>query len=416
MLRPRRLLLACTLILAPSLAAPCTMAVVSGSATPDGRPLLWKNRDTGHRENRLAAGRGSRFAYVALVNAEDAAGDEAWAGTNEAGFCIMNSASYNLGEDAAADEGEEGRLMRRALGECGTVAEFERLLDATAGARVVGANFGVIDAHGGAAFFEATSTGHVRFDATDRRVAPEGYLARTNYSLSGEPGRGAGYIRFDRISRLLHEQVTGRGVALDWLLLVASRDMVNDLTGEDPLTRPVPATPYDRRMVYAHDTLVRDSAASTAVFHGVAAGADPLRTAMWTRLGHPLGSIALPVFVAAGDDLGHLGGATTAPIDRFAAAWHDRLFPYPEGGRNRYLDLAPVVNRADGGLLPVLLEVEEKVLRWAAARLAAETVDAAGLEAVQRGAQRLAVDQLCRRFPDECAAAGLVSEAAEAAP
>jgi hypothetical protein len=25
---------------------PCTVAVVSGKATPDGRPLLWKNRDT----------------------------------------------------------------------------------------------------------------------------------------------------------------------------------------------------------------------------------------------------------------------------------------------------------------------------------------------------------------------------------
>lgn len=400
----RRLCVTLALLLLPSLAVPCTVAVVSGAATPDGRPLLWKNRDTGHRENRLQAGTGPRFAYLALVNAEDSEGEEAWAGANEAGLCIMNSASYNLDEDAASDDGDEGRVMRRALGECATVGDFEQLLARTVGDRVVGANFGVIDSAGGAAFFETTSNGHVRFDATDRRVAPEGYLLRTNYSLSGEAGHGAGYIRFDRMAGLLHEQVTGRGIGLAWLLLVASRDMVNGLTAEDPLARLAPAHRHDRRMFYAHDTLVRETAASTVVFHGVREGAAPDATVMWTRLGHPLCSVALPVFVSGREDLGVLGH--DAALDRFAVRWHDRLFPYPEGGRNRYLDLAPVVNRADGGLLPILLGVEEAVLEWAAARLDAAT-SAAGQQQLQRSAQRIAVERLCRSYPTDCAVAAL---------
>lgn len=31
----------------------CTSAVVSGKVTPDGRPLLWKNRDTDYLRNQV---------------------------------------------------------------------------------------------------------------------------------------------------------------------------------------------------------------------------------------------------------------------------------------------------------------------------------------------------------------------------
>ena len=34
-------------------AYPCTSAIISGKLTPDGRPLLWKHRDTGEDNNRV---------------------------------------------------------------------------------------------------------------------------------------------------------------------------------------------------------------------------------------------------------------------------------------------------------------------------------------------------------------------------
>ena len=39
----------------------CTSAVISGSATVDGRPLLWKHRDTGSLENKLVLYLGKRL-------------------------------------------------------------------------------------------------------------------------------------------------------------------------------------------------------------------------------------------------------------------------------------------------------------------------------------------------------------------
>ncbi len=397
------------LLLAASVAAPCSVAVVSGDATPDGRPLLWKNRDTDTAANRVMAFEGPRFAFLGIANTGDADGADVWAGANEAGFCIMNSASYNLPTDFdPSTEGEEGAFMRRALGECATVADFQQLLESTTGHRKVSANFGVIDAQGGAAFFETSDAAFARFDASDRRVAPEGYLVRTNFSFTGTPAGGAGYIRFDRVAALFHEEATGGGIRRDWLLTTASRDMVNGMTGVDPLAGTLPADARDRRMFYMNDSVTRDSAASTVVFQGPAKGEGPERTIMWTRLGHPLCSVALPLFVAGADGLRlTVGGADGAPIDRFALGWLARLFPYPKGGRGRYMDLAPVANRAGNGLLQVLPDIEEAVLRHTDALLRALPPGTAGLVRVEREAEDLVISRLRERYPEACAAAGL---------
>ena len=31
----------------------CTSAIITGKATPDGRPLMWKHRDTGQENNKI---------------------------------------------------------------------------------------------------------------------------------------------------------------------------------------------------------------------------------------------------------------------------------------------------------------------------------------------------------------------------
>ncbi len=61
-----------------------------------------------------------------------------------------------------------GGLMKRALETCKTVADFEALLEATnATGRSTTANYGVIDALGGAAMFETGPNTFSKFDAND---------------------------------------------------------------------------------------------------------------------------------------------------------------------------------------------------------------------------------------------------------
>ena len=72
----------------------CSSAVISGKVTPDGRPLLWKNRETGHLRNHMAYVKGEKYDFVANVNSENFPKlKEAWGGTDAAGFALMNTQS-----------------------------------------------------------------------------------------------------------------------------------------------------------------------------------------------------------------------------------------------------------------------------------------------------------------------------------
>ena len=89
----------------------CTSIIVSGKATNDGRPLIFKNRDTGTLENRMVVLQGQRFRYVGLVNTADTLPENVWGGHNEAGFAIINTAAYNLNGDEGDTDGD-GILIR----------------------------------------------------------------------------------------------------------------------------------------------------------------------------------------------------------------------------------------------------------------------------------------------------------------
>ncbi|MBM3310618.1 MAG: hypothetical protein FJY80_03820, partial [Candidatus Aminicenantes bacterium] len=147
-------------------ASPCTIAVISGRVTADGRPLLWKNRDVSSQDNLLRFLGGGRHAFVGLV--EPGPVEKVWAGLNDAGLAIVNAVSTDL---EGTSESENGAFIKRVLEECATVREVEFLLAATNGARRTMANFGVIDGRGEGAVFEA---GNARFAKYDPASSPAG--------------------------------------------------------------------------------------------------------------------------------------------------------------------------------------------------------------------------------------------------
>ena len=118
----RRLLIALMAVLGVIIAADaCTSAIVSGKLTANGRPLMWKNRDTNDLNNRVERikGHDGLMEFVALFDARDLQDTAAWMGFNEVGFAIMNTASYNLnGNDGVKNMDREGELMRYALERC----------------------------------------------------------------------------------------------------------------------------------------------------------------------------------------------------------------------------------------------------------------------------------------------------------
>ena len=63
-----------------SIAFACTSAVISGKATVDGRPLLWKHRDTGSLENKLVFISEKGYDFMGIANVKDPENKDIWTG------------------------------------------------------------------------------------------------------------------------------------------------------------------------------------------------------------------------------------------------------------------------------------------------------------------------------------------------
>ena len=76
----KKFILTLCVVLTVASAWACTSAIVSGKLTPDGRPLLWKHRDTGEENNKVERIKATKnhLEYVALFNASDTKCREAW--------------------------------------------------------------------------------------------------------------------------------------------------------------------------------------------------------------------------------------------------------------------------------------------------------------------------------------------------
>lgn len=263
----------------------CTTAVVSAGASADGRPMLWKQRDAPDPYNIIVHVKGGTYAYTALFPTRDTLHIRAYAGINEAGFGIMNNLSYNLGSDEIVQRTKAGPLMARALACCRTLEDFEALLRDPSRPWPQSSNFGVIDAQGGAAYFEVSDTAFVRFD-----VPPGGILYRTNYSLSGDEGRGRGFERYSTMGRLTE----GRSGYTPEFFLNAGRSHIQH--GADSLRC--------RRSgwLLEHDYIPRPTTTASIIIEGVATGAPVNSGMMWCATGYTPSAYAIPVWVAAGDE------------------------------------------------------------------------------------------------------------------
>ncbi|MDR0420360.1 MAG: C45 family peptidase, partial [Prevotellaceae bacterium] len=274
--------------------AACTSAIITGKATQDGRPLMWKHRDTGTENSRTVYVRGAKYSYIGLVNSNDQKDEEIWAGTNSAGFCIMNTASYNMKDlnDTTKIQDREGIVMRMALECCATVGDFERFLDTITKPVGIEANFGVIDAFGGAAYYETNNFSYNKYDVNDPEIAPNNYIIRTNYSYSGHEDKGMGYIRHEN-AKYLFENRQNEKFTAEWLISSASRSYYHSLLNHD-LQTVMPQYAIDQ------DYIPRKSSASSTVFQGVRHNEPPERTTMWTVIGFPPCSVVVPLWVKGG--------------------------------------------------------------------------------------------------------------------
>lgn len=395
------LLLVLTLTARP--APGCTVAVVSGKATPDGRALLWKNRDAAAVDNKLMFFRGVKYAFVAVVSAGEAEPGGVWSGLNSEGLALMNSAAPDLGTGGEPGNGN-GVFMKDALGECATVGDFEAFLQRTKGRYDLAADFGVIDAEGGACFFETSRQNYEKFDAADPRMAPFGYIVRTNYAFtSPDPLQGGGFIRFERVSHIFERARAENRLNAAFILREAARDLINEKLHSSPQAGALPADPAFPLYINTNDTINRNSTVSVSVFHGAPSRQRADLATMWVILGQPVAGVAVPVWPLAGSVPSATSGETTAPLCDFARALVSYLYPDPRGRMPGYLNVNRLRSYGGEGILPKLLRVEAEVMSRTASALAGWEKTKPAPVAVETFQEKLAawaLDALRREFAD----------------
>ncbi len=344
----------------------CTTFLMSGKYTPDGRPILYKHRDTGTLDNALVFFTDGKYQYIGLVDSRESWKQEVWGGFNSAGFAIINSAAYNNNYgDTTKLSDREGVVMKLALMSCATLDDFEKMLNDMPKPLGVDANFGVIDAQGGAAYYETGNFGFKKIDANDPALAPYGLLIRTNHSFTGKVDEGGGYIRYAAASESLNMALAQKRLDPQYLFNSISRNLKHSLTGID-LRADLPADAATTTFRNFDDFIPRTSSAAVIMVIGAARDEDPDNAMMWTLTGFPLTTMAVPVWVSAGKNMPRVVSMKEnmhAPLCDAAMTLKSRLFPVTRGSGGKYMNVALLLNREKTGFLQKLEPAENEIFR-----------------------------------------------------
>ena len=351
-------------------AYPCTTAVISGKATPDGRPILWKLRDTDYLENYMKRFEATpeTYAFIGLVNSIDTLGLEVWGGHNEKGFAIMNSASFNvnLGDTAKIDN-QEGRFMRKALERCASLQEFEALMDNEPKPMGLAAHFGVIDAAGGAAFYEVNNYTWTKYDANDPTVAPDGYVLRTNFSQTGKPNVGYGFVRLQAAAELFEQAFGEHRLDHENIIQHFARSLYNPVTRNDYKTL-YENEPASDKFIHSDNLIVSYGSASNIVVHGVKPDEDPRLTTTWILVGYPNTCLAVPLWVGSNEVglprcVAYDTTLKNSPLNAYSMKLFKECYPLTHPDGYHYLKISKLFNKEGTGYLQILLPIEKQLMK-----------------------------------------------------
>ena len=327
----------------------CSSVIVSGRATADGRPLMLKVRDESSQNNNIQYFNGPRYNYLGFVS--DAARPHAKVrsvvgGVNEAGLCTMSLTSNSWSKENLPKTGH-GSMQMAALGRCRNIPEFEAML--AEWGRPLGnvSNLGVIDAEGGAAYYEFDGEWYTKYDVNDPKVAPDGWRVLTNFSWAGDALGSGGWDRYYSAEAMMKEfpkNADGKYelTAAD-LYEAFGRRYRHEVMGIKSL-EDLAGYPYfcDQGMISRHNTC------GILTFQGVRPGENPKYTAMWVQLGFPGSCPAIPVFTCGGNQLPDYiwadGEKSSRLCDKSFEVRNKYVYDKPWNGRLNYFNV-PALNK-----------------------------------------------------------------------
>jgi hypothetical protein len=358
-----------------------TVAIVGGSATQDGRPLLMKNRDNSEGPNQEYVYHfDSPYSYVGITYRDTT--NQIWGGVNNVGFAIINSNIWNF-PDPVPGPDDDGLIMIQALRTCRTVDDFQLLMDSTNNTgRTRPANYGVVDATGAGAFFEAGAAFYNRYNLDDSSAAPHGYMVRANFAYSGSSYH-LGQNRHDRVMALLDSAYAGNFITHAYITQVIQRDLVNDRINPYPLPFEGKEGTLPYGLMHTHECINRDISMSAMVIQTVLPTENPLLSTLWAQVAQPITTTSLPLWILAASTPVEFDGppGIGSSLNSKALQFKDYLYSMAGGDT---MDTWRLVDDRGQGLLPLLVSLENQAIFkgdsalavWRSAGLPAPTVAA----------------------------------------
>ena len=344
----------------------CTTAVISGKHTKDGRPMIWKLRDTDFLKNKMMYFKDGKYHYVGLVNSEDVEGDQVWGGANSTGFSIMNSASFNVNmDDTTSKKDLEGFFMKQALKECATLGDFEQLLNNLAKPMGLASHFGVIDAQGGAAFYEVNNYTYTKFDANNSAEAPNGYILRTNFSFTGKKDIGYGFIRYQTAQDIFYQAESMGQLNYQTIIQDFSRCFKHAVLNND-FRKEFEKVPEGQHFINSGDFITRHGSSSAILIEGVKQGEPSNLATIWTTVGFPNTCITLPVWVGGGNKLPSIlldDGSGNSPLNEMALQLKDECYPIKRSAGYKYLQISKLINSDKTGFVQKIEDAERVIFK-----------------------------------------------------
>ena len=207
----------------------------------------------------------------------------------------------------------------------------------------VEANFGVIDAEGGAAYYEVNNDSWTKIDVNDPKIAPQGYIVYTNHSNTGKLNDGMGYIRYTNADKIVKQHLSRNGeFTPKWIMQNLSRSYYHSVLGIDLLK--------DKEVVEKcggwfidQDFIPRRSSTCSIVVSGVKKGEDPKNTIMWTNLGYPTVGITVPLMVVNGSSQPAYMLSSNESQNAYMCDWNlkrkHQIFPIKRGNGKQYMNV-----------------------------------------------------------------------------
>jgi hypothetical protein len=176
---------------------------------------------------------------------------------------------------------------------------------------------------------------------------------------------GAGYIRYQTAENLFYRASGSNSLNVPYLLENMCRSLDNSYSGEG-VGDYLDLKENEEKFFYFQDCINRSTSTSSVVVQGVRGGESPSLTTMWSIVGAPLASMAIPVWVNSDKILPEVisaPGKENAELCEFSFKLMELMVPSQRGSTKFYINSSKVFNSDGTGITQRIIPLEKEVIK-----------------------------------------------------